>query len=379
MQRTGDRVRIVIAGGGTGGHVLPAIAVHQEIRGRGIDASFLWIGSHTGVERAEAARAEIPFVAIQTGKLRRYFDLKTVTDAGRLPLGVVQAANQLRRFHPDIVFSTGGFVSVPTVVASRLFAPVVTHEQTAIIGLANKINARFARSFALSYELTAQQSPRLHKDVVVTGNPVRGSLREGAAEQAREYFGFTDDLPIVYITGGARGASAINQRITTILPQLLERAQIVHQTGDRAANPDYELALQTRAQLPGHLQSRYAPREFIGAELGDLYAAASLVIGRAGAGTVADLAYLGLPAILIPLPGAGGAEQHRNADLLGQINAAIVIDQNDASPERLLTEITCLLADRECLAAMSARARSISRDDAAARLADLILSRARRR
>ena len=176
-----------------------------------------------------------------------------------------------------------------------------------------------------------------------------------------------------------RGVKRTTALETEILPRLLEVAQIVHQTGDRAANPDYDIALKTRAQLPEHLQARYAPREFIGTELGDLYAAASLVIGRAGAGTVADLAYLGLPSVLIPLPGAGGAEQHRNADLLGQIDAAVVIDQTDATSERLFGEITKLLADPDRRAAMSARARSISRDDAAARLADLILSRARRR
>jgi UDP-N-acetylglucosamine--N-acetylmuramyl-(pentapeptide) pyrophosphoryl-undecaprenol N-acetylglucosamine transferase len=378
MQRTNGRVRIVIAGGGTGGHVLPAIAVRDEIISRGVDAEFLWIGSHTGIERAEAGRADIPFVPIQTGKFRRYFDLKTISDAGRLPVGFFQAANELRRFRPDVVFSTGGFVSVPTVVASRLFAPVVAHEQTATIGLANKINARFCRSFAVSYESTAQQANGLRRKMVVTGNPVRTALRSGSVERALAHFGFSADLPILYVTGGARGASAINQRIISLLPSLLERMQIVHQTGDRDANPDYDIAVQARAGLPEHLRSRYSPHEFIGSELGDLYAAATLVLGRAGAGTVADLAYLGLPAILIPLPGSGGGEQHRNADLLGAVGAAVVIDQSEATADRLLSEITALLADQPRLYDMSLRARSITRENAAAVLTDLILAHARR-
>lgn len=377
MQRNNGRVRIVIAGGGTGGHVLPAIAVRDEIIGRGIDTEFLWIGSHSGVERTEAARADIPFVSIQTGKFRRYFDLKTVTDAGRLPVGFFQAANLLRRFRPDVVFSTGGFVSVPTVVASRLFAPVVAHEQTATIGLANKINSRFANSFAVSYQSTLASANGLQRKTVVTGNPVRSSLKLGAAERVADHFGFTMNLPILYVTGGARGASAINQRINTILPSLLEKAQVVHQTGGRDANPDYDIALETRANLPEHLRARYSPHEFIGAELGDLFAATSLVVGRAGAGTVADLAYLGLPAILIPLPGSGGAEQHRNADLLGAVGAAVVIDQSEAPAERLLREITSLLENPARLEEMSRQARSICREDAASQLADLILAHAR--
>jgi UDP-N-acetylglucosamine--N-acetylmuramyl-(pentapeptide) pyrophosphoryl-undecaprenol N-acetylglucosamine transferase len=163
-----------------------------------------------------------------------------------------------------------------------------------------------------------------------------------------------------------------------MLPALLEHTQIVHQTGGREANPDYDIALETRGRLPEHLQKRYSPHEFIGPELGDVYSAASLVLGRAGAGTIADLAYLGLPAVLIPLPGSGGGEQHRNADLLGSIGAAVVIDETGVTTERLLSELTNLLGHQARLDEMSTRARSICREDAAAQLADLILAHARR-
>src|SRR4051812_133033 len=158
---------MVIAGGGTGGHVLPAIAVHEELQQRAVPVDFLWIGSKSGIEKAEAERAGIPFVAVQTGKLRRYIDLDTVTDAARLPIGLVQSVLALRWFRPDIVFSTGGFVSVPTVVAAKRFAPVVTHEQTATIGLANKINSRFSTCIAVSYEATASAIGGTHANVVV--------------------------------------------------------------------------------------------------------------------------------------------------------------------------------------------------------------------
>ncbi len=373
------RMRIVIAGGGTGGHVLPAVAVHEELCRRQDHFEFLWIGSQTGVERIEAERAGIPFCSIQTGKLRRYFDVKTVTDFVRLPVGTVQAFRTLRSFKPDVVFSTGGFVSVPTVVAARAVAPVVTHEQTAIIGLANKINARFASLLAVSYDSTARAAGQMHRNIVVTGNPVRAGLRNGNASTARADFGVPADLPVIYITGGARGASAINERVFAILPNLLERACVVHQTGSRDANPDYDRALATRAALPAGLQARYAPREFIGPELAGVYAMASLVIGRAGAGTIAELAYVGRPSILIPLPLSGGGEQERNAGVLASAGAATIIPQSSATPERLLQEITQLLDRPEQLAGMAANARGVCHENAAATLAGLILENARRK
>ena len=143
-------IRIVIAGGGTGGHVLPAVSVIEELKRREVQAAILWIGSHAGVERSAAERMGIPFTAIATGKFRRYLDRQTATDALRVPLGVAQAWRQVRAFKPDVVFSTGGFVSVPTVIAAARIAPILTHEQTTAIGLATKINARFADVLALS-------------------------------------------------------------------------------------------------------------------------------------------------------------------------------------------------------------------------------------
>jgi len=368
-------IRIVIAGGGTGGHVLPAIAVHQELERRGVSADYLWIGSKAGVERQEAQRAGIPFVAVQTGKFRRYIDPKTIPDLIRIPIGTIQAAVKLARFKPDVVFSTGGFVSVPTVVAARPLAPVLTHEQTAIVGLANKINARFARVFAVSYDATLPAARALHGNVIVTGNPVRRGLREGDSTRARAHFGFDATLPVVYITGGARGASALNHRVFDLLPWLLERAQVVHQTGARDANPDYDEAVRRRDALPNALRARYAPREFIGTELFDLYAAADLIIGRAGAGTVAELAYAGKAALLVPLPLSGGGEQDRNAEMLGNAGAAVVIAQTDASSDRLRAELDTLLGTPGRLDAMAASAAALAPAiPAAEALADALLA-----
>lgn len=371
-------LKIVIAGGGTGGHVLPAIAVHEELQRREAPAEFLWIGSHSGIERGEAERAGIPFIAIQTGKLRRYIDLRTIPDAARLPIGAAQSFRALRSFHPDIVFSTGGFVSVPTVIAAKRFAPVVTHEQTAIVGLANKINTRFSACFAVSFDATASAIGSAHSNVVVTGNPVRSMLRDGDAQRGRERYGFSDELPVIFITGGAKGASPINERIFAKLEKLVSRAQVVHQTGSRNANPDYDRAIVERAKLPAELRARYVPVEYVGPEIADIFAMAALVIARAGAGTVAELAYVGRPAILIPLPHAGGAEQDRNGAVLATAGGAVVIPEVSATPDRLLQEITQLLDRPRQLKQMGENARSISRDDAASALADLLLKTAKR-
>jgi UDP-N-acetylglucosamine--N-acetylmuramyl-(pentapeptide) pyrophosphoryl-undecaprenol N-acetylglucosamine transferase len=368
-----QELRLAITGGGTGGHVLPALAVIDELRRRGALADLIWIGSNEGVEQQAAEEAGIHFVAIPTGKLRRYLSLRNLTDAARVPLGVLSARRALAAFRPDVVLSTGGFVSVPAVVAARGLAPVLTHEQTAILGLANRINARFAAVLAVSHRQTEPLAARLHRRVVVTGNPIRVGLTAGDRSRGLRSLGFEAAMPVVYVTGGARGASPINQRIAALLPGILDRTQIVHQTGPVSANADAGNLAQLRETLPETVRHRYTVVEFLGDELPDVYAAADLVVGRAGAGTIAELAYVGLPAILIPLPGARGDEQALNARVLGDAGAAVVIAQPDATPERLQAEILALLDDPERRTRMADAARAVARPDAAARLADELL------
>jgi UDP-N-acetylglucosamine--N-acetylmuramyl-(pentapeptide) pyrophosphoryl-undecaprenol N-acetylglucosamine transferase len=366
-------VRLVIAGGGTGGHVLPAIAVVDELRRRSALSDLLWIGSHDGVERDAAAGAGIPFSAIPTGKLRRYLSLQNLTDAGRIPLGIAAARRALGRFRSDVILSTGGFVSVPTVLAAKGIAPVLTHEQTAILGLATRINARFADVVAVSFDATSAEASRIHHHVIVTGNPVRAGLRDGDRTRGLRLLGFEADTPVVYVTGGARGASPLNDRVAGMLPDILRDAQIVHQTGPASANADAASLARWREELPRELRSRYNVVEFIRDELPDIYAATDIVVGRAGAGTVAELAFVGLPAILVPLPGTGGDEQMRNAQAMAVAGAAVVMPQHEATPDRLAGQIRDLVSDRPRLAQMGAAAKAVSRPDAAARLADALL------
>ena len=369
-------IRIVIAGGGTGGHVLPALSVIEELQGRSIPMELLWIGSKDGVEGNEARARGIPFEAISTGKFRRYPDFKTITDAARVPLGVPQAWRIMRAFHPDVIFSTGGYVSTPTVVAGARMAPVLTHEQTAVLGLATRLNGRFVDVQALTFDSSLAYVKDKQK-TVVTGNPVRASLKQGTRAGGLQRFGFRSNLPVLFVTGGARGSSPLNERIEAGLDTLLSVTHILHQTGARADNPDFERLSARKQQLPAALRDRYVVIERIRDEMPDVYAMADLMLARAGAGTVAEIAYLGKTAILIPLPGSGGHEQHRNAEALSSVDGAIVIDQADASPEKLCALITDLLADPARRASIGANAAKASRPDAAARLADQLLELAR--
>ena len=280
-------------------------------------ADLIWIGSSDGVERQAAEEAGIRFVAIPTGKLRRYLSLRNFTDAARVPLGVLAARRALAAFRPDVVLSTGGFVSVPTVVAARGIAPVLTHEQTAILGLANRINARFADVLAVSHNQTAVTRGRLHRRVVVTGNPVRVGLTAGDRSRGLHAWDSSASLPVVYVTGGARAPARSTSESPRCFPASSSTRRSFTRPVRRAQTRTPAISLRLRESLPQAVRHRYHVVEFVRDELPDVYAAADLVVGRAGAGTIAELAYVGLPAILIPLPGAGGDEQALNARVLG--------------------------------------------------------------
>lgn len=366
-------LRLVIAGGGTGGHVLPAVAVVEEIRRRELSIELLWIGGHAGVESDIANSSNIPFTAIQTGKLRRYLSIRTFSDAARIPVGAVQAWRALRAFRPDVIYGTGGAVSFPTIFAGARIAPILTHEQTAQIGIANKLAMRFADTFAASFEQTAKDARTRHRNVIVTGNPVRASILNGSRETAVRRYGFTDDLPVLYVTGGARGASPLNTRIEALVPDMLEFVQVLHQAGPASANQDVKRLRSARQSWPERLQQRYHVEEFLGNEIADVYAMADLAIARSGAGTVAEFAHVGLPSILIPLPGTWGDEQRKNAAVLSDLGAAIVLEQNDATPERLEREIRTLIDHPDRLASMRDAASTVVRPNAASNLLDEIL------
>ena len=371
-------MRLISAGGGRGGHVTPALATLAALRERlgGTPLELLWIGTRDGVERRIAQEQGIPFATIQAGKLRRYLSVENVIDFGRIPVGVAQALAKVARFRPDVVFSTGGFVAVPTVTAAGLLRQrVLIHEQTAQFGLANRLSLPFATTIALPYEASRAFVPATKRRIVVTGNPVRADLFAGDAAEGARQLGLDPVLPTIYVTGGARGARTINTTLATILPNLLTRYQVIHSRGTQEERPTLADLRAVAAALPAEAQARYVVREFVGAELPHVYALASLVVGRAGAGTVAELAALGKPSILIPLPGTGGDEQTKNARLLAEAGGATMIREDALTPAGLTAAIDRLLAPDEAaaLARMGEAARTQSPGDAAGRLAEELL------
>jgi UDP-N-acetylglucosamine--N-acetylmuramyl-(pentapeptide) pyrophosphoryl-undecaprenol N-acetylglucosamine transferase len=368
-------LRVVLAGGGTGGHTSTGLAIAAALRARlGDGVRLAWIGSRQGLEAARAPAAGIPYHAIPTGKLRRQLAWRNVTDLLlRVPAGLVRALALLGRLRPDVVVATGGFVAVPTAIAAALRRrPLLVHEQVVVPGLANRVAARLAGRVAVTFAASARAFPSTK--VVVTGNPVRPDLLQGDRDRGFARFGLEPGAPLVYVTGGAQGARRVNHAVDAALASLLPRTQVVHQCGAQ----DLAVCLARAEALPPALRSRYRVLALVDAGLGDLYAAASLVISRAGAGTVTELAALGRPSILIPLPGTRGDEQTANARVLADAGGAILLPEPDLSPARLATEVLGLLDDPARLRAMGERARTLATPDAADRLVDLILELAGR-
>ncbi|MCA1218295.1 UDP-N-acetylglucosamine--N-acetylmuramyl-(pentapeptide) pyrophosphoryl-undecaprenol N-acetylglucosamine transferase [Streptomyces sp. 8L] len=377
--------RLIVTGGGTGGHTYPALtAIHTlqdrlAAEGRALDV--LWIGTAEGLEARVADAEGIPLKTVRTGKVRRssnpvrMVSPANVRDMARVPLGVVQARGTVAGFRPDVVLATGGYVAVPTGMAARMCkVPLVLHEQTVKLGLANRKLAGSATRIALSSESSLPLLPEsVRHAAVVTGNPVRPEVLAGQPDRAVSLLGLRFDrrLPTVYVTGGAQGSQQINDVVGGELGWLLERANVVHQCG-----PAHHEALATRmAGLPAHLAARYHLAPFIGPELPDVLALADVVISRSGAGTLAELTALGKPAVFLPLASAAGDEQAYNARHLEESGAALAL-VGEVTGDRLREAVGPLLEDPARRAAMAKAARAHGRPDAADRLVDVLLSAA---
>jgi len=379
-------LRVIVTGGGTGGHVYPALTTVNALRKRlaesGRELEVLWVGSTAPdcLEGRVAREAGIAFTSVATGKIRRAKNpLKMVSRANvkdmlRVPQGVVQARRIVNEFAPDVVLATGGYVAVPVGwAASSCGRQLVIHEQTVRLGLANRKLAGRAAHVAVSSESTvALLSESVRERTTVTGNPVRPEVLSGQAERAVQALGlsgrFDSRLPTVYVTGGAQGAKQINSLVADILPWMLEHANVVHQCGP---NNVEELRART-AGLPPEAAARYLLTGYVGAELPDVLALADVVISRSGAGTLAELTALGKAAVFVPLASSAGNEQWHNAHQLHTAGAAVAL-LDEATPQTLVEAVGPLLADPARREKVAERARSQGRRDAADRLVDVLL------
>ncbi len=304
---------VVFTGGGTAGHVTPNIALIAEAQKRGWQTAY--IGSPDGIECDMITALGIPFHGIASGKLRRYFSWQNFIDPFRILFGCLQSLLVLMRNRPDVVFSKGGFVSVPVVAAAWcLRIPVISHESDISPGLANRLAYPFCRRICVTFEETLAYLPR--DKVRLTGTPVRESLLHGQAAAGLEYLGFSGDKPVLLVFGGSLGASAINQQVRSILPALLTEYDLVHVVG--------EAQLETGLSQPGYVQ-----KSFVGAEFGDVLAAASLVVSRAGANSLYELFLLRKPHLLIPLTRAASrGDQLENAAVFSAKGYSLVLTED---------------------------------------------------
>lgn len=328
---------IVLTGGGTAGHVTPNIALMPALEKEGYRISY--IGSRTGIEKELIKALKVDYYEISCGKLRRYFDLKNATDAFRVIKGVADAYIILRKVSADVVFSKGGFVSVPVVIAAHLrHIPVIIHESDLTPGLANKIAMPFADKICTAFPETIKLMPK--GKAVFTGTPIRRLLFNGSRQKGLEYCGFNSEKPVLMVIGGSQGSVKINEAVRKALPMLIRDYQIIHICGRN--NLDNDLL-----NVTGYRQFEYISRE-----LPDIFAAADIIISRAGANAINEFAALKKPALLIPLSKqASRGDQIDNAKSFEKRGFSHVLLEEELSSDSLVREVKRLYENRESLIA----------------------------
>lgn len=324
--------RIILTGGGTAGHVTPNIALIPRLRELGYDIQY--IGSYTGIERELIQPFGIPYHGISSGKLRRYFSLQNFTDPFRVIKGFGEAKKLIRDLKPDVIFSKGGFVSVPVVLAGKKCnVPVIIHESDMTPGLANKIAIPSATKVCCNFPETLEHLPK--EKAVLTGSPIRQELLSGNKIAAMDLCGFSAGKPVILVIGGSLGAVAVNQAVRAALPELLESFQIVHLCGKGKVDESF------------HDVKGYKQFEYIKEELRDIFALADLVISRAGANAICELLALRKPNLLIPLSAnASRGDQILNARSFERQGFSIVLEEEEVSKETLLAAVDQLYRNR---------------------------------
>ncbi len=359
--------RILLTGGGTGGHVYPLIAVAEKIKelypknslaGQNLELYFL---GANGLAKQELPKHGVKTKVIITGKLRRYFSVHNLIDFLKMPVGLVQSLWHIFLIMPDVIFSKGGFDSVPVVMVGWLFRiPVIIHESDSIPGLANRISAKFAKKIGLAFKAAF---PFFDKQkTALVGNPIRQEIvrvcrsqQTQDKEEARKAFQIEQtDRPVILVIGGSQGAEKINQLILSSLGELVEKYEIIHQCGSN----NYEKIKQIfQDGLPEHYRLFPFLRE---KEIARAYLIADLIISRAGAGSIFEISACAKPSIMIPLPESASDHQRQNAFIFAQYGAAIVLEQENLTNRLLLHEIKKILEHPEQKALMSENARKFS-------------------
>ena len=323
---------IVLTGGGTAGHVTPNIALIPKLQEKGFQISY--IGSYNGIEKSLIQELGIPYYGISSGKLRRYFDIKNFSDPFRVLKGYGQAKKLMKQLKPDVVFSKGGFVTVPVVLAAKKRKiPAIIHESDMTPGLANKLCLSSATKICCNFPETVSTLPA--DKAVLTGTPIRQELLHGDKEAARKFCGFSSDKPVLLVIGGSLGAASVNENVRKILPELLKEFQVIHLCGKGKTDSSLE-------HTAGYVQY-----EYIKEELPDLFALADIVISRAGANAICELNALAKPNLLIPLSAnASRGDQILNARSFERQGYSMVLEEEEITESVLMDSIRKLYENR---------------------------------
>lgn len=368
-------MRIALTGGGTGGHLFPLIAVAKELKNisleRGLyDTEIRFYGPKTTDESLYAALADenIKFEPVMSGKMRRYFSLQNPIDLIKFIIGIFQAQWKLFRFMPNVIFSKGGYGSLPIVIVGWMFGiPIIIHESDSIPGLVNKISSRFAKRIAIAFPSAAKYFQ--DSKVAILGNPTREDLMIGSAEEAKTILKLKGDKNLILIIGGSQGARAINDLVMTSLDDLLLRYEIILICGEKNYR---DLFNESEARLKQGQKEYFHLFPFLKSELKHALTAASLIVSRAGAGSIFEIAYLGKPSILIPLPNSAQDHQLENAYEYSKFGGAIVIEQQNMTPHLFLDNINRILGDENLFRQMSENALKFFTPQAARKIAEEI-------
>lgn len=365
-------MRVLLTGGGTGGHTYPLVAVAREIKRLYPEAALYFLGPTTfGV--ADLEREGIAVRRLITGKIRRYVALRWVIDVFLIPFGFLHALVKVFSIMPDAVLSKGGYGSVPVVFAAWLLRiPVIIHESDTLMGAANRFGARFARAILTSWpETGAFVRPKDRSKVVLTGNPIRMQQYGSAGVAARELFGLVGGRPLIAVLGGSLGAERLNDLLLLSLPELLKSYEIVQQTGMRNIE---RVKAAGAALIPADLQAFWHPAAFFSEqEIAALLGSADLVVSRAGAGAICEIAAAGRASILIPLDQGSRGEQKTNAYSYARTGAALVLEEANLTPHLFLKDIGDLLQDAPRQESMKAQASAFARPRAAEDIARIVI------
>ncbi len=362
-------MKIVLTGGGTGGHIVPLIAVARKIKEKVPDVQITFFGPNGELEKNLFAKEGIPIKNILSGKMRRYFSFLNFLDIFKIPVGIIQSLWILLVNMPDAIFSKGGYASIPVVLVGWLYRiPILIHDSDSVPGMANVILAKFCKRVAVAYPEAQENFPA--DQVVLTGNPLREDIAKGDGERARQKFKFTTSRKTLFIYGGSQGSQVINNKILNVLPILLKKYQIIHQTGENNLKEIESIAgeLGIKAEHDG-----YFPIGFIGEDLKDILALADLVISRAGANSISEFAANGKACILIPLEKSANNHQRMNAYSLAKIGACIVLEENNLGENMLMEKIDEILENEELKKKLETNIKAFYREDAAEMIAEGIL------